>query len=436
MNQRTNHARGLTVVLAAVLLLVLSGNALATIDGVSGSSFNLTARTDHMSTADGGSLLLWGYALPAQRAQHPGPTLIIQQGTAVSITLTNNLTPAQPTSIVFPGMEGVKGVNNGTCTNSGLLACEAPPGGTVTYTFTASQPGTYLYHSGTNPELQVHLGLAGAIIVRPYLGPKYAYNDARTVFDREYLFLLVDTDPRLHQAVEFQGVAAAAALLPLYHANYWFLNGRTAMDTMAGAGAPHLPTQPYDSLVLMHPGERVLLRVISAGRDSHPFHTHGNHARVIARDGRLLESAPGLGPDLATDVFTINAIPGETVDAIFEWTGKGLGWDIYGTATAHSCTPGPDQHDPVTKEYCPDHMKAFPVTLPETQFTTVGPFYSGSPFMGSLGALPPGEGGLNPFGGFPFMWHSHNERELTNLNIFPGGMLTMLIIVPPGVPIP
>jgi hypothetical protein len=30
------------------------------------------------------------------------------------------------------------------------------------------------------------------------------------------------------------------------------------------------------------------------------------------------------------------------------------------------------------------------------------------------------------------MWHSHTERELTNFDIFPGGMMTMLFVVPPG----
>jgi hypothetical protein len=33
------------------------------------------------------------------------------------------------------------------------------------------------------------------------------------------------------------------------------------------------------------------------------------------------------------------------------------------------------------------------------------------------------------------MWHSHTEKELTNFDVFPGGMMTMLIIEPPGVPI-
>ena len=84
--------------------------------------------------------------------------------------------------------------------------------------------------------------------------------------------------------------------------------------------------------------------------------------------------------------------------------------------------------DPVTHEYCPDHGKDFPVVLPEKLDLAFGGWWSGSPYLGSLGALPPGEGGLNPNGGFSFMWHSHTEKELTNYDIFPGGMLTMMII--------
>jgi hypothetical protein len=76
------------------------------------------------------------------------------------------------------------------------------------------------------------------------------------------------------------------------------------------------------------------------------------------------------------------------------------------------------------------------VLLPGDQELTFGGMYSGSPFLGTLGSLPPGEGGLNPNAGFVFMWHSHTEKEMTNWDIFPGGMMTMLIIEPPGVPIP
>jgi len=73
--------------------------------------------------------------------------------------------------------------------------------------------------------------------------------------------------------------------------------------------------------------------------------------------------------------------------------------------------------------------------MPEKLDLAFGGWWSGSPYLGSLGALPPGEGGLNPNGGFAFMWHSHTEKELTNYDIFPGGMLTMLIIEAYNTPI-
>jgi hypothetical protein len=73
------------------------------------------------------------------------------------------------------------------------------------------------------------------------------------------------------------------------------------------------------------------------------------------------------------------------------------------------------------------------VALPHQQDLTFGQFYSGSPFLGALGSLPPGEGGFNPNGGFLFMWHSHSEKEIVNNDIFPGGMLTMMFVEAPGV---
>ncbi|HEX6205219.1 MAG TPA: hypothetical protein VFZ29_05370 [Solirubrobacterales bacterium] len=66
--------------------------------------------------------------------------------------------------------------------------------------------------------------------------------------------------------------------------------------------------------------------------------------------------------------------------------------------------------------------------LPEQQALTFGGFWSGSQYLGSLEPLPPMQGGLNPAGGYSFMWHSHTERELTNDDVFPGGMMTMLLV--------
>ena len=37
----------------------------------------------------------------------------------------------------------------------------------MTYTFVASSPGTHAYYSGTQGDLQVEMGLYGAVIVLP-----------------------------------------------------------------------------------------------------------------------------------------------------------------------------------------------------------------------------------------------------------------------------
>jgi hypothetical protein len=195
--------------------------------------------------------------------------------------------------------------------------------------------------------------------------------------------------------------------------------------------------------------------MIGGGRDLHPFHLHGNHHRTIARDGRLLKG-PG-GQDTSFLAFTTGVGPGQTFDAIFTWTGENIGWDIYGHAAdvdnpplgnfpaaedidhngnriLDAC-PDPTPEE-LAVEHMADHCKPMPVKMPDLKNLTFGPFWSGSPFLGSSGALPPGEGGYNPTSALFFMWHSHSEKELTSNNIFPGGMLTFGAVEHPSVVIP
>lgn len=427
MNMRSDNKEWLVGALI-VLLLAMVSRVEAAIDGIMGPTFNLSASSGYIDTPDGGRVLIWGYGVNGGTMQYPGPTLIVDQGDTVTITLNNQL--PMPVSMVFPGQLGVT-ASGGT---QGLLARESNgPADVVTYTFTASHPGTYSYNSGTRPDLQVEMGLIGTLIVRPAGAPKQAYNDPATAFDYEYLFMLTEIDPAIHNQVDNLTIAGQANATTLSAIDttsarpvLWFINGRNGPDTMADTNIPWLPHQPYNCLPRVHPGETLLLRLIGGGRELHPFHTHGNHSRQIARDGRLLESALGAGPDLAQEDYTLKVVPGATYDALFTWTGAHMGFDIYGHAPGDALAP---------HEFAADHGKPLPVTLPETQDLTFGGFYSGSPFLGASGMLPPGEGGLNANGGLFFMWHSHTERELVNFDIFPGGMMTMLIIEPPGVPI-
>lgn len=450
----------------AILLAALNGTAWAAhtvhdVDGVVGPTFNFTARSGHLSTAEGNSIYFWGYANEAGPAQYSGPTMIVTQGQTVTVILRNEL--PVPVSIVFPGQTNVT-----PAAPAGLLAVQVPagttlaPGGPVVYSFIATQPGTYLYESGTTPDLQTEMGLVGALIVRPSdynaVSNRKAYAHADSTYEHEFLYFLTEMDENIHDLVEAQvqqGLPIKVDMTKRWPV-YWFINGRTGPDTVLPAGAPWLPNQPYDALTLIHAGDSVLMRTIGAGRDPHPLHHHGNHAKVIARDGRFLSTAGQtggtVGADLSYQVFTIPSSPGSTYDALFSWTGEKLGWDAYG----HAAPTGPEDVDnaPVgwslggtrgpedvdvnnnniyestlaPYEYVADHGKPFPVKLPTDQNLTFGQMYSGSPFLGVAGALPPGEGGFNPVGGYMYMWHSHAEKELCNNNIFGGGMLTFLLI--------
>src|SRR5271165_3863906 len=174
-NAISQVARILTL---TVLVLSLMATAHAAVPGITGPTFNLTAQQAYLNQPDGEAVYSWGYGcngtpsgfLPAAISgascpsmQVPGPTLIVTEGQMVTVNLSNGLPAAAGnTSILFPGF-------NVTATGGvqGLLTQEAQPAGTVTYTFVASSPGTHAYYSGTQGDLQVEMGLYGAIIVLP-----------------------------------------------------------------------------------------------------------------------------------------------------------------------------------------------------------------------------------------------------------------------------
>ncbi len=466
-----------------VLAALICGEARASVPGIMGGAntpvFNLTAGAAYITQPDGQSIYSWGYGCalgssptfaPAFKdascptMQMPGPTLIVNEGDQVTVNLTNNLPAgAGNTSILFQGYAVTAAAaagQSGACAqaSAGLLTTEAATGCTVTYTFTASAPGTHSYYSGTRPDLQVEMGLFGALIVLPTQtvscangkGPfslaASAYDNPNTCFDREYLFQFSELSLKVHQQVEAQILANPnSPLLKIaiepYHPEYFLVNGRSMPDDMDPNYASVYPHQPYNGNPHMHPGDLVLMRVVGQGRWQHPFHHHGNHARVLARDGNLITSASDpTGVALAGPlVFTVPTVSGQTVDAIFTWTGQGLNWDVYGP-TNHTCNglavPSAGL-DPVTKEYCPDHGKLLPVNPPDKNIVANGLWYGGTPYLGVPAGtqLPVGTTELNTGGSYAYMWHSHDEREITTNDIFPGGMMMMLLIDPPAQPI-
>src|SRR5579863_1264638 len=185
----------LLLVLVVALTLSLVPAAFAATPGITSTAgtagtFNLTAQDAYLNQPDGEAIYSWGYGCVTGSApsfvpkatfafgpscntmQVPGPTMVVTEGQTVTINLTNNLPPAAGnTSILFPGFQVTTTCANSATNPQGLLACEATPGATVTYTFTASEVGTHAYYSGTQGDLQVEMGLYGAIIVLPATVP-------------------------------------------------------------------------------------------------------------------------------------------------------------------------------------------------------------------------------------------------------------------------
>jgi hypothetical protein len=328
------------------------------------------------------------------------------------------------------------------------------------------------------------MGLVGTLVVRPALGPNcvlpatqaigitgwggfqpipatlpldgvptstlsasrgFAYCTIDAYYDHEYLAFVTELDPTIHLKVE-RGQMSQIDNTD-FHAAAWFINGRNFPDTQAEAYVPWLPAQPYTGLPLAHPGETFLIRLVGGGRRLHPMHPHGQNHNVIARDGHLLQSAAGAAAgrvDLPISDYTTTTVPGETADAIWgPWTGAQLGWDVYGHAnsvdangvTTSACDPLTTPLAP--GEYIGDHCKPFPVAFPAPSKMTYGEMWGGTPFMGLPGSIPaidPNTGAyhtnLNPMAGQSFMFHSHNEREITTNNIFIGGAASMTMIMP------
>ena len=551
---------------AVAALACVAGTASAAVPGITGTTFNLQANQGYNTQPDGVQIYSWGYGCganftptfsPASFAtagvvqfcpamQMPGPTLIVTEGQIVTVTLTNNLPPAAGnTSIVFPGFTpsattAAPGSVTGTGGTKGVLTMEAAHGATVTYTLnTAGKAGTHAYYSGTQSDLQIEMGMYGALVVLPltpgiapgstapspcvplgarieggleYRHAPAAYDHPDTCYDIEYLWQWGEIDPVIHTQAEAQVKATPTCTVPRgclsvitepYHPRYFVINGRSMPDDMDADYAPNYPAQPYNGNPHMHPLDQVLVRTIGQGRWEHPFHEHANHVRILARDGNLILSQTDQTKLAGLMMFNTDTWPGQAFDGIFYWSGKGLAWDIYGhtprlidgtvrpactaassmLGTSAACEPEckPDANGYFTRasgaippvfqkgppyalqnasaaslnygEWCADHehpLEANPAgqvgvggaaTLPDPLVATNGLWFNGTPYLGpdavtrSRGPtpLPPGGALQNPLpeSGIAFMWHSHNEREITTNDVFPGGMLMMMLVDPP-----
>jgi FtsP/CotA-like multicopper oxidase with cupredoxin domain len=414
-------------VLAVALLLVsLAGSGVAPaaahggMNGMwctHGPNFTLTTQTGTIGTPDGNVVYMWGLSSGADPFQHPSPVLCVDEGDTVTIILHNTL--PQDISLIFPGQENVLADGapaqpqfDGGGVLTSLTNVAPANGGSITYSFVATHPGTFVYESGTNPGVQVRMGLFGALVVRPADGQYFVYDDAGQSVTSEFnhaeggeiLMLQSEVDPYLSQAVE----RGRPFNLNNYHPRYWLLNGRGFPDTLAPNYASWMPSQPYGALAQIQPNDEMnplwyLERFVNVSSQPLPFHPHGRNAVVLGRDGQPVRGASG--EDLSFETFALVAGPGQTYDALFHYHNR-------------------EGYDPM--------MNPIPVEDPGWQNLQYGMFYSGSPYLGMTGPFPPGMSSMSECGEYYVIAHNHALFQLTSWGVPMTGPGTFTRIDPPG----
>ncbi|MBX2999011.1 MAG: multicopper oxidase domain-containing protein [Caldilineaceae bacterium] len=238
-------------------------------DGV--KVFELTAKSVRWTILDAADeqavVTAWSY-----NGTVPGPMIRVVEGDAVRILLKNELPEA--TSIHWHGMPVPFAMD-------GMTVIE--PGDSFAYEFTAPAAGTYMYHSHTQTDKQVMVGLYAPFIV----DPQEAESNPPVV---DVMWMLsewrVGADGETYPAMPMSGLEP----------NYFTINGKA---------------YPSVETITVKKGERVRIRLAAIGQFAHPMHLHGMNFRVVGYDGVSLPPAQ----QMIRSTITVN--PGEIVDIEF-----------------------------------------------------------------------------------------------------------------------
>lgn len=269
-------------------------------------NFTLYVRDNLLKMPNGQQIYVFGYTDdPNGRAKVPGPTLTVDEGDTVNVTIVNDKDPTKTKynadgdghTIHLHGLDLPSPMDGDPMV--------APAGHSVTqgqsytYHFVAKYPGTYWYHCHEQAAEHIQMGMYGALVIRPKGEPNQAYHNT-PAFYKEYTFVLSDMDSVGHQ-IDHDHLYNNGPDMNWanYHSNYFLINGKAWPDTMM---------DPQDNIVGTV-GQTVLVRLINAGYIVHSMHSHGFHFQVVGTDGRKLDSP------YYKD--TLSIAPGERYDVLF-----------------------------------------------------------------------------------------------------------------------
>ena len=244
---------------------------------VSSVTVNLRAGSFVKSLPDGSTVTMWGYAQDTAFGSGngtlsvPGPVINLSQCTdTLTVTLKNDL--PVPTSFVINGLTA----QMTPVYVSGRVRSftqETPPGNTsaVQYVFHSLRPGTFLYMSGTSPQIQVQMGLYGPMT--RLAGDTLAYPGV--AFNSQLAAVYSEIDPVIHQAVATDNYGPGKAVTSTvgFRPKYLLVNGSVA-DPGACADIPPAAA-----------GQKLLVRFLNAGLVSRAPNLIGARFSVIGEDG-------------------------------------------------------------------------------------------------------------------------------------------------------
>jgi len=322
------------VILAAAFLAFASSSA-------SAANVTLFAGTKIITMPDGQNVTMWGFGLAPGSIEIPGPQITITPGdTTLTINLTNNL--PEPISLIINGQKetsmtpvwtdgasvytGSRPAGNYSARVRSFTHEAASNGGTASYTWNNLKPGTYLYTSGTNPAVQIQMGLYGALKVDA--ATKNVYNHPATAYDQDVVMLFSEVDPVIHAAVENNtyGPVPGATVTSMVHytPRYFLINGKAypGLQPIA-AGTTNTKT---------------LIRFLNAGGKTHaPALLGGLYMTLLAEDGNLY-------PYLTRQQCSLELPAGKTIDVMITNPGAAGNIPLYDRAlnltNAGLTTPG------------------------------------------------------------------------------------------------
>ena len=267
MNSKTFVRMWRTPALALAVLAIAATPSFAQ----STVTVDLVALEATATMPDSNVIPMWGFfadtgqACTAVPAWEVGVTLTASPADTLTVNVRNCL--SVPVSVFIPGQ---RKATNPVTFNDGQgrqrvrsFDAETAAGGSGSYTWTGVKEGSYLYHSGTHPQVQVQMGLYGALTVG-----NYGIMDEATLIYSEI-------DAGLHAAVDdgSYGTPPGPTSTFDYLPSYFLINGKAHPDTTD---------------ISVGTGSEVLLRFINAGLEVHvPTLEGGLYMDLIAEDGNL-----------------------------------------------------------------------------------------------------------------------------------------------------